>query len=997
MSIKNILVLASTLFVLGCGEKARQADATAKIKGVQCLDLSVGEFKLFFKGEATVAQVDSSAQCLQNILLAFKDGLRGSAKHVFTTDEIILIIKRDLLKNQNFTTDPQLIKELMIFKVALFGGTDELITKDEIALASNLVGAIRPELSALAPHMKILLQKWEPALQPADAKQKENHFKAAQVKFHSFTQKFASQLASPDRAYEFDHLFNLVKTTIHLTTTNVKTIERLQEFRPFIEQFKLRLIGAGSALQGRQWNRLALALSEGYMQVLRNEYFLVPLGDSQVDQKNNVYKDFALDLSGLLENLLAEKPSQALSNAEIYELILPLTKIFPTFKVNQGLLHDIATIKVTLLGQRDLGQNGWSRADFATLNQKIPALIPSTLTVLQNFKKINGTSAAELPYEQFQTAEARIAQSLNEIAPLVEAAYDLKDLKPLANHLAESLLEGQFTVPENFDSILNIVASVKLTLTGESSTHITKENVQLLISVLGPAFVHFREYQIFIDPYKLKDLSFVEGSILLWSKVKQTALVELSQKTGHLITTAEISQLVLTLQKEKLLSISLSEANLRQALNAMWSHILNSPDERVTAHRAQNGFNKITLETFSNELEIWLQGQKQITQIFIDSLTKDKISLASEITRRMNRGPPREFIAANELQQFINQAVALNFTEKGYLKILAADSGQYTYRDLFYSNAARAFARLFIRGYADDLERARNFSGVTLYEAQFAFNQFEPIAVELELVDANSSFVTSRFREANLFLSESNGDNLANFSELHQLALHIYSGINRAKDLKTKLVRACLPRAPEKISSHTSISEDCALDVYLAETESFEGLPQFLKMRDIQPLPEATQMRAHYLSLLKTVGHVPNEQKTIQFQDADLFPHVIQYIEMIYARYDLNRDNLLQKEEALKAFPAFKSTLKDAVKAYDKIKEDDLPGVFIYILKNGAPPKKTSLSELLKFLGFIHQADQKDWIIESTRLDLGKIFNYIAEVTKAPPIVKPIPQPLLIL
>ena len=133
----------------------------------------------------------------------------------------------------------------------------------------------------------------------------------------------------------------------------------------------------------------------------------------------------------------------------------------------------------------------------------------------------------------------------------------------------------------------------------------------------------------------------------------------------------------------------------------------------------------------------------------------------------------------------------------------------------------------------------------------------------------------------------------------------------------------------------------------------------------------------YYLSLLKAIGHVPNDKKVVYFVDADLFPHVIQYVEMVYARHDLNQDKVLEKCEALKAFPIYRDLIRQLTTDY-KLSEKQLPGVFIYLLKFGRPP--VSPLEKLKFITFINNPSK--WDIQATRIDLGKIFNFIGESIK---------------
>ena len=109
---------------------------------------------------------------------------------------------------------------------------------------------------------------------------------------------------------------------------------------------------------------------------------------------------------------------------------------------------------------------------------------------------------------------------------------------------------------------------------------------------------------------------------------------------------------------------------------------------------------------------------------------------------------------------------------------------------------------------------------------------------------------------------------------------------------------------------------------------------------------------------------------------------------MVYARHDINKDKILEKCEALTAFPIFHDLIKELTKEFT-LTEKQLPGVFIYLLKFGRPPK--TLVEKLKFFNFINNPDK--WDVKATRIDLGKIFNFIGESTNQKP-EKPAPTVL---
>jgi hypothetical protein len=271
--------------------------------------------------------------------------------------------------------------------------------------------------------------------------------------------------------------------------------------------------------------------------------------------------------------------------------------------------------------------------------------------------------------------------------------------------------------------------------------------------------------------------------------------------------------------------------------------------------------------------------------------------------------------------------------------------------------------------------------------------------------------------EANLFLSVSNGDSYASFEELHHIFLHIISGLARSKTMEPKMAKCILEKGSAAIKS--ALSRNCLLQVYLEEDEAFEDLPEFLNLKtatnpDGTPMYSPESNKQYYLSLLKAAGYIPQEnvpddQQTVQLGKAELFPHVVQYVEMLFATHETNANLKLEKEEALGAFPVFKKLLWDAVivlKLDKKLKETDLPGLFIWIIKNKRIPNITppapgvpAPDNPLQLILFIRDPKQKDWGIEATRHDLGDVFNIIANAAKPkspppnPPPQPPSPQP----
>lgn len=979
------------LIMSGCGikigEKAKDTEVSAKVKSSQCLNQSISDFQLFLLGDATDEAVEQSLFCLQNVFVAFKDNIRGQNKDSFTPQEIVNFVEANFFADGT-KISPQFLAQVMKFKVVLFGGSEVLIQKQEIDQVASFMARLKPDLIRLNPHMKIIAMQWKIEGDSATSQNNEERFQSAKDEFRHFTLKFLGEFESGGRAYQIDHLIELITETAKFVNSSEKTITTIQKSRVFLKKFKQHLIGGTSSIRGDDWKKLGLTLSEAYFQALRYKYFLDPLHNEQVEEKWSFYRKIALDLSLLVETLLKAKETQSLTNDEIYDLLQPLSEIIPQIEVNLELLKGLGDLKIMLLGKSALGNRGWSHSDFIALDKKIPDLFKNLSIIFKQFDGLSLKNQGLITYPEFTTNETKLLLAIYEVGHLLEGAYDIQSLKSLIKNLALTLLKGNATIPKDLDAIFNVALSGKTLLTGQKSSILTPDNLKVLFNVGIRAYLNYAEYSLFLAQYEMKDVRYSKNLIRLWPKVKDTLLTELKQKYTHFLSTEELTDLVLTLQKEKYLSAKFRESSLTSLFNALWSNILNNPESRIKDQIAQIGFNQITLDQLSKEVFFFLKNQKNISEIFENTDRIEQKDLLAELNLRLGKASDAaEIMGLTQLKQFVNQAVPLTFNDQGFLKILSPDSNFYRYTDLAKSNIALAISRLVIQGYAEDLDRATAFGGLLLPESEFVYAQLKPAAVDFEIIEeSNTTFISSRFREANLFLATSNGDSLADLGELHQLILHILSGVERANVVKQKINANCPPLFLAPNQRVLGVGEDCVLNIYQQETDAFLDMPIFLDMRTkFKP----DEMKAYYLSLLKAAGHVPNDQQIIYFTDANLFPHVVQYIEMIFATHDLNKDGFLQKNEAMHAFPVFKSLLKQLVASYKQIKEEDLPGVFIYILKFGRPPNPKNLGELLKFVAFIRDKDQKGWDIQSTRVDLGKIFNYIADATK--PVVTPAP------
>lgn len=1003
------LTLSAIVFLtVGCGLKLGEKNKTenvAEIKSASCLRQSVEQLKTFIKGEATNEQVAESVQCLQNVLLAFKDNIRGENKDAYTPQEVGNFLSEQFLKDGTQFND-DLLAQIAKLKVLLVGGTEELITKSEIEAISSIIARLKPGLIKLNPHMKIVVSNWKPDNKSDD----EQKFKNAKKTFDEFLVSVAKLIASTDRGYSLGDLINLAVEIAKFTKSEDATVKKIADAKALIVEFKLTLIGGNAALRGKEWVSFARTLGEVYFQSLRFKYFYDSLKEDQVSEKWKVYENITVDVSNLIQDLLTAKNDNEISNAEILNILDAAKPVLANFSVNAELLKQVGKIKDVFFGSHQTkADTVWTKADFATLSEKAPVLFKNIGIILKNFKYIKvdkeGYRKNQIKYEDFNKSEAAITQAVKEISEQIVNNYDLNDLKLLVVNLSETLLKDTLKLPDNFNDLMELLKSAKFTLTGQSGSQVSKANLQLLLNIGIRAYGHYVEFVNFINVFRLEEKAFIHSFDKLVSKVEQTLVLQLKLKLSHVISTAEISQLVLQAQKQKFINTKIQESTLEVALNALWSHILNTPESRLS-QLAQPGLNSVVLKQLGQELHIWINNQKAVTDLFDNKAEQSKEELLKGLA--VKTGLP-------ELKLALQAPGFMNFNDKGYLKINTETNNRYRAKDLSNSNLGLLLGRIIIRSYAEDIERVNKLTGVSLAEIQAAYAQLKHLLYDLKLVDpANQTFIESRFREANLFLAPSNGDGYASFTEIHHLILHILSGVERADSLKKIILEKCLKTENKEDVNKSLIDQTCLLDLYFNERASFDDVPAFLSMRKNAPQNDTINSafcakdenkesedcktlemnKAYFLGLLKAAGHVEpdTEPYTVILADANLFPHVVQYVEMIFATHDTNRDGFLQKDEALKAYPVFAETMKLLKTQFKDLDGNDFVGVFVWLLKKGTilpinNMKKFARDHVCNMDPNPPAPCAQDWTVNSSRIELGKIFNLIAAFTKPNPVI----------
>jgi hypothetical protein len=448
-------------------------------------------------------------------------------------------------------------------------------------------------------------------------------------------------------------------------------------------------------------------------------------------------------------------------------------------------------------------------------------------------------------------------------------------------------------------------------------------------------------------------------------------------KKGTQLKLEELTLITRRLVEANILPDTIKADSIEKVYKLLLNNIMISPKDRLEGY-VPNAITMHSVELLRRELQIWLDTEIFIAKISVNWKPKeglrprDMVALV-EKTLDSTKTSASLAIGLKEFKFLMATPSPMTLDKEGRLYISRKLAQVYDRESLSQLNLNRALARVVNRSFAGDMNRVENYGGVTLDEVNAVFNQVRPFFIEMKLLEPdNKTFGDARFRDANLFMAHSDGGNTASYVEVADLIGMIWSGVKINTKLTEDLHRACLGHL-EKVDTRTEVSVDCAVKVYRdSMVRNMTATPDFIKYMKSSDRDEAERF---VFNMFKTSGYVPNKKKVALIADFAQVPHAVQYVEMLFARFDEDSDGYLTKYEALKAFPLFKTLLVQY--AGDQVKEHDLPSVFMFLLRYGKAP--TTLKEKLTFV-LRWRGKPDNWVVNADRSKLAGILGYIADM-----------------
>lgn len=997
MLIKNfkaqffIFALSGLLLATGCTPKiGEQPPEQVAIEfGTQkCFSDAMINFKKFVLGTSSNREIVSAVECVGLSMKQFKKYVVGSRRaSQYEPQEIADFIEKNFLTDKR-TLAPGLQVEFMKLKQLLIGGSKDYMTRAEIDQVILFLDQLKSILETLNPHMEILTMNWNPS-----GEAEIERFEKANEALQQATRQLAGVISKNGVAYQIDDFVVFLTELSTIYNEQWQFIGSIQKYLPVVKKVK-KIISGGEedTISAKEWGVSSQLGARGYVQYLRYFYFIEKAYNKTQPIKLQYVIRSMDDIFSIAEDLVVNKESQKVTEAELSELISTLRQTWGYFNFSDEFVHEFLKFKKVILGGDD---SYLSKVDFKNARFKISKL----RFFLEKFFLYYDVftmkwNSEDLPYEDsinyFLEAQKGLIDSISGLDFVFESDYKYDDFVALMREFEKtmSLSKSQESFADQLQKIKPVFVNYKNIVLGDKSDQLQKTEWVPFVTATVKIYSGYLYYYYFLSQREYQENEFLNSSLFL-AEDSLRLLNDVIKYRSHqlrfpklILPQADLVDFVYSFKEAKLANDGMTKKSINSLLTFVFDKLLVSPDVRLKKIPT-GGLSPAALQRIQSELQRWGQSQEAIYRIY--SGVSDGLSQAevlSRINAEIRRGSNSEELkkTLRELASVVNSKYPLVFNKENILDIGTTVSGKISKKSLSISNGLREVSSLIISSVAMDLDRATVVEkmGVKKQELIDTLQLLEGILKELKIYEIPmKNFVSSRFLEGNIFTPRGNGDDNLDFLEMVDLSSMMASGIFVQSKFQEHLNTKCI----KKGSKETVVTYSCLFNVItLKMPDVLESLPQMLSFRKLAI--RENEWSEFFLNTLKAIGFKPTES-TVPAGIYTLLPHILQYTEMSMLKLDLDHNGFIDDYEAAAGFKTYKPLLKELAKG--AVNDSELLPLFAYILKNGHPPE--TLGEKINFKLF-WPSEVGAWDVWADRTQFSKILGYIADQVNSPNQVK---------
>ncbi len=1019
--IRILLVALLSWTFLSCNLKIGESPPQASIpeyKADSCFSTATETLSKFFTGDAKDEQLSAGWDCFGSMVKDFKSKVRCKIRDKCSPAEIAQFVEDNFL-NEDPTAASQtavsaeLQTQLMKFKKLFLGGNLEYISPEELDRLIQLMSNLKDISKDINPSMKILTLRWENKLKAADLSLLD--FEAVNVNLVKLAQRLSDLIYKKDNVYFFEDFHSLVGELRKFVGGNWSWVDTVKNYLPLIKKLKKSINGGDEeSLKDNEWDLFLLMGSRGYIQFLRYFYFIKDLDPESTSLRLAYTARTVEEVFQMLYDLISFKDSHQVSKKELEELFQSFSNIWPVLKTSPIFVAEAMKVKKVFIGGTE---NGFEKDDFLRAQKKVNLLKQIVEKFVPYYQFYGFSWHPELltqadSFDYFGKATKNMDEVVDKLTNefQFENGYDLKSLVNLVNELdrlyppadkegslGKTLLEYSCLMQLTTDVVLD--AQNHILKSSCDQIELSKIDLVKLVKKSSQLFSIYLDYFYFISKSRLlfNDLDFQVKLKDFGFNIVTFLKNSIDQRKSKRISNYELSSFVDEMANLELIPKTIRKSTIGSVLQLFLTKIL-VPDELKNKQIKFDGMESYHVEQIYRELDNFLG-----INIFIHEAFENKMNQRFDYKFLLQRFKQAVVDSANPNFKLGMTEFVKNFESPFPLTVVSDNrvffkknaNPLYDKNTLEKYNINRFLAGILMRSYAKTDTKTADLL-LTNCQVKAAFLDLKPILVDADIISNSSGtgFIDARFIEANLFLPKSDGNDTVSFEELSQLINYIFSGFAIEAEAKKYIAAEC---------QSTQVNKDVLVDLACLRfsykkniTKVLSSMPSFVTYSQTESAPE---WELAFLNNLKSAGYKPRPDMKVSLSDASLFPHILQYGESIFIKFDANNDGFIDKKEGLKAYPYFAFLLRKVARKQledGTIKDTDLEAMFTYILKYGKIPECNKPFVLLclfdpnvtKWLDWKANYLKDDYTLAANRSQISKILGIISDMVSTSPSVQ---------
>ncbi len=565
--------------------------------------------------------------------------------------------------------------------------------------------------------------------------------------------------------------------------------------------------------------------------------------------------------------------------------------------------------------------------------------------------------------QSLQPTETQIVAAADAVAHIVEKIFlrfaaknERYELSHLARLLREShvffvALKGE-TRFKSVDQFVPLLGQFKYLILNTDATAVVRSDYAAgprLCRIFADIYLRTKFYIKKSSFYDAPALQQIQRAVNLFADVVSEGIHSRGEQP---IPTEGFEQFIVTAGEAGIMPVGVQVADLQSILRLVIDSILTREVTFGDSALAASITPGLTVDKL-----------RYIERQVVDFLNVQKMFIE-------NRGDDSQ-AGWREMQQLLSGPWSLSLDHERRL-IFSGERGSTNIEGFTQLNWMRKLTKPILRFYIQDPERQGDRLEIALEEIGHAIEDVRPLLVGLGIINVDDTgFYKSVFREANLFMPRSDGNEYLSYTEFTEYLHHVIAGMN-ASDYFISL----LP--PDCMNAEGKTDGACFRNQFIELKEkTLSHMPHYLQHAN-SLTPQAWQQD---LDLIEGLA-----RNVTSFGEPFLKSEVmrafisIQYLESLMLRFDQDRTATLDIGESLLAFPHFHRTLADILGSDFGNAEDRqyLESFFTFLLSEGSYPGDGVVDTDVRFLDW--RWHRETWQLNATRGSLLQILSKLNQL-----------------